>query len=178
MQSTRSEAKAPTTHPEAGESAHTDSTPGDCQQRSWHHCVHHRDAIAAFWVGQRCSACVGAWCTCFGEASESRLTMAQLNSSISLCSLAVHCVSAAVWYRLKPPMYLSVSWGFWVLLQDAEARLLTAGVRTYPTTVCVNLAPGMLTWNSTLHNRHPFPTKSTFPYRWYTNESDTSRNRA
>jgi hypothetical protein len=31
--------------------------------------MHHKDGIAAFWVGKQCSALAEAWNTCFGVAS-------------------------------------------------------------------------------------------------------------
>jgi hypothetical protein len=37
---------------------------GHFKQVTCHHCTHHRNLIAEFWVGEQCSACVEACSTC------------------------------------------------------------------------------------------------------------------
>jgi hypothetical protein len=63
-QSALSSAISPTTRRRPDENLPTASTLGAFQHVLCHQCTHHRQLIAEFWVGERCSACVEAWSTC------------------------------------------------------------------------------------------------------------------
>jgi hypothetical protein len=159
-QSASSEAISPTTRRGPDVNLATASTLGAFQHVACHQCTHHRQLIAEFWVGERCSACVEAWSTCLEWLPYLEVWGLPWPNTTPPFPPRAQLDNAATSYT-PPPLHFVCFKGFMVDVK-AWAGCICSLTQLVCKPDCMILVPVLLTWHSTLYNRHPLHTIATY----------------